>query len=412
MTVKNIFKICAIILLIVYALLGSITLDKTKVDAFLILIFAISFTIRTKENTNLLPISIFLLYCIYSISVGEFLTEGLVGVPMTEVKNLEVYGKTLRILLVFIGILSISYNKKNYKGLIIQCKNNPIIFYGIYFILIGIGFFGIDRTVRSSYSVSISPIYEYSIILFYFAYYYSGKLKKHYILLLILYIFFILQDFYYGGRITALQLVFMMMFTLLNVKMNSKTIIYSSFVGIFLNGLVAAYRSSYSVSGINLGQIFNNLLDNFFVFDTATYSFYASATHVATAQVVDNQLRFNSFLEFIKSVLIGSNNPIGNLTSFVSDNYYSNVGGGIFPTHIYFWSGWFGVVFFSILIAYFINNAQGSSTKKLNKYYLIFLATMPRWFLYNPLNLFRPLIFIFLIGQILVIADKITRKII
>lgn len=409
-----IFKLTLVFLIFIYIGLSEINSYTNKFDATLTLLFSIIFLFKSRKNPLVCLVAFFMFYCNYSIVMGEYIIGGNLGIPLYEVKNTHFYGLTIRILLLFISIITIFYNNKqlNLSEFKLIPKDNVVVFSGIYLILIYIVLFGIKRTELNSYGVSITPLYEYSNLLFLFAYYFSGTSKIRKSLFIILLSIFILQDFYYGGRITSLQLIFLFLLTVFIPRLSFKGILMYGLLGLFINSLVAAYRKDYSLEIADLFGIIPKLINGYFVFDTPVYAYYASATHVAATEIAEFNVRLSSFIEFIKSIVLGSNNVISNVTGYVSINYYQNIGGGIIPTHFYFWLGWLGVIVISIIFVLIFNRLAFPKSDFQKMFFIMVILTVPRWYLYSPLGLFRGSIFFLIILFVSFLSlNVITQKI-
>lgn len=316
-------KLFIISLLLICISFIEINYYTNIVCAILTLVFSGVLLYKARKNLLLILIFGFIFYCNYSIVVGEYIVGGDLGVSFDEVKNPYYYGINIRIILLFTSIVAIFLDPPlNIRKVNLIPKDNIYIFGSIIFILVLILIFGVDRSPLTSYSVRITPIYEYGTILFLFAYYFSGKSNvKRYILLLLM-ILFILQDFYYGGRITSLQLIFLLISVLFSEKFTKKPIntqiILYGVCGVFLYKLIGEYRKAYSLNSVNILDLFRSLISNYFVFDTPIYAYYASATHIAASEVAGLEVRLNSLLAFVKAIFIGSRDINSNITKLVA----------------------------------------------------------------------------------------------
>ncbi|MEI2447355.1 hypothetical protein [Priestia megaterium] len=389
-------KISLILILYLYYSYVDISIQSSKIEAGCVLLLSLIFLFQTKSNLILCLVAFFIFYCNYSIVLGEYLIGGNLGIPVYEVKTTYIYGLTLRTLLLFVLVINLFYKKKDIKitNLEIKLKDNFVLFYGGTIILLYILIFGINRTELSTYSVSITPMYEYSILIFVLSYYYSGGIYIRKVVLSLLMFLFVLQDFYYGGRITSLQLILLFLVTIFVNKLSFKKILMFGLVGIILNSLVGAYRNSFELDRLNLLSVLSDLKDNMFVFDTPVYAYYASATHIAASEIIDSDTKLRSFFAFLGSVFLGDDSEIGNLTLFISNNYFLNIGGGVIPSHFYFWFGWIGVLAIAIIIVIIMNKFAKLEKDYHKLTFLIFIVTVPRWYLYSPLNLIKPILFL------------------
>ncbi|BBC61474.1 hypothetical protein QQG09_04645 [Melissococcus plutonius] len=381
-----------------------------KIEAIVAVLIGVGLVVKSRNCIPLMVAMIFVTYCIYSIVMGEYIaTSSHLGVPLTEVRTQEIYSTTLRILLLFLSIIFIFFPKKINHLFILKPKDNIFIFSFIIMILVYIGIFGIDRTVQTHYMVRISSLYEYSVILFLFAYYSSGNKLVRKTVIGLLMIAFIFQDYYYGGRITSLQIILLAISTLLNGMITKKLALIGSIVGIFVNSLVGVYRNLIHFDFI---AAFLNLKNQLFVFDTPVYAYYASATHVATINYTNISLseRFQSAANFICSIFLGSEENSGNITKYVNDHYYINVGGGIFPTHFYFWFGWLGVILSALIVVGILKITLKTNNTLTMLISISIITTIPRWFLYTPLSLFRNIFLISIFYCLFILGYKFTTQ--
>lgn len=387
----TLIKIVATIFVLLY-LIAFNNMNTMIFDALITLSLSLFWLIKNKKNNLMFSMSLFIFYCIYSITVGEYFLKSSLGVPMSEVNTTYIYGLSIRVLMLFVFIVTLFSDAPNRLSLQMRYKGNDLIYYFLIFVLLLVGLFGVNRNIGLSYKVNTTPIYEYSTILFLFAYYSTGNNKRKKIVISLILFLFALQDFYLGGRITALQLMLIFILCMLDDMLTSKKIIIGAIFGIVLNSAVAIYRLNYSLNQVSIINIAKGLIKNKFVFDTATYSYYASATHIASIEYANAyfSVRLKSLFEFVKAIFIGSNNPISNVTQFISDNYFLNIGGGLFPSHFYFWLGWVGVIFSAIILVVFLNKLMKSNSDYSLLSLAIIVITSPRWFLYSPLVLFRP----------------------
>lgn len=387
--------------------------NTMNLDATISLVISFVWMRRFKDTNLLFIMTLFITYSIYSIVMGEYYFKSSLGVPMTQVNTEDIYAMLIRILTIYIFILAVFINVPPYRFVKMKYNNNAVLYFILLMILILIGLFGVDRSIGTSYTVNTTAIYEYSSILFLFAYYSSGNNRRKKIIVSVILLGFVLQDFYLGGRITALQLIIVFSFCMIDELLNTKRILYGSVIGIVVNSLVGAYRSSYSLDGLSITNLVKNLLDNRFVFDTATYSYYASGTHVAsvTSGKATSSIRLMSFIEFAKSIVFGGGDNLGNVTRFVNDNFFRNIGGGIMPTHFYFWFGWAGVIISAMSIVILVNKMMKKNSDFTILSLTIVAITAPRWFLYNPLLLYRAQFIMGILYLLYMLGNTIILKI-
>lgn len=405
-------KLIIVIFLFTFIYLSDASALTNKFLALLTLLFSLFFLYKSKDNIPVFIIAFFIFYCNYSIVVGEYLSGGELGAPLYEVKTIEIYNLNIKVLLLFISIISLFYKKKkvDLSTFYLKPNNNILLFIIIYIILIFVLIFGINRSELSSYSIRITPLYEYSTLLFLFLYYTSGKSTLRKLMIFFLLSLFIFQDFYYGGRITSIQLILLFVLTFLSKKLSINLIMFTGIAGIFANSLIGAYRVNYSIDMDIISLSIKNITSNLLIFDTPLYAFYSSATHIAASQLVNINERINTLLSFILSIFIGSNNELSDVTRYVTNNYYMNWGGGVFPSHFFFWLSWGGVILGAILVLFFINKVGYSKTIFQQFISIVVIITVPRWYLYTPLSIFRPIFLLSIVFLIFLITQTILSK--
>lgn len=408
-----IIKILLIVILIIYVNLNSITESSNIFEAYLTLLVSVFLLFKGRKNLVLVVMFFFIFYSNYSIILGEYIIGGDLSSPFQEVKNIYYYGVSIRTILLFMVIITLFYDGKlvDYSKQKLIPKDNYIIFYSIIMFLVYILIFEVQRGNLQIYSVRITPLYEYSKILFLFAYYFSGKSIVRKIIFFIFSCLFILQDFYYGGRITSLQLLILLITVAYPEKLTFNKIIIFGFIGIFLNSLVGAYRGSFSFENINPIRLLNAIFHSYFVFDTPVFAYYASMTHIAASEIAKISIRVESFSTFILSVFTGSDDIKGNVSALVSRDYFFNLGGGIYPTHFYFWLGWGGVICSALILILIINRIGNANNDFEKLLYFAVVFIVPRWYLYSPITLFRgALLFVTILFLFFNIINKFTSS--
>jgi len=411
---KFIIKVILYSIVLCIIIVSPIDFLSNYVIALLTLCVSFLLMIKSRKNIVVFVLFMFIFYINYSVIFGEYIIKGNVSVPFYEVKNILNYGIGIKTLFIFSLTLLVFYKPSHLSNTtLIKGNENILIFICLWVFLMFIGVFSIDRTMTQSYEVKITPAYEYSKLIFLLLAYYSGSNRILKTLVVVTSIFFIAQDFYYGGRITSIQLLMMLGLIFGSKVLTVKRIILASLSGLFLSNLVNQYRTTYSFSNINFVEMIDNFKKSYFVFDTATYAYYASATHIAASFRVNKYEELSSFFQFSKGIIFLGSNDSGELSSYVSNNFYFNLGGGIITSHFYFWFGWIGVIFISLFLIYLINLFN---KKKINNEYFMILnvllvSNVSRWYLYSPNQLFKGTL---LMGGAIILfiifANKLSKK--
>lgn len=361
----------------------------TNVVAAIVLVFvSLLWVLKTLNNLPAFLMASFILYVNYSVAVGEFLTTVPTSCPLAEVSDAVTYGTSIRVILIFITLVALFYRPRSYDISVDSLSiRNDFIFLAM-IVALGYLLLQIRQTDRTVYTVAIEPEFEYSRLIFLVTGFLAGAKNWRKLLIITMACLYVLRDAYYGGRVTSVQIIFVLMLTLFVRRLSAAKIWLLSFLGLLGGAYVAAYRSNFFLR-VSFWDTIRLVFSSLFVFDTATYSFYASATHVATVQVVSSDIRINSFLQFLGSIFVGSRFfNLANATR-LSNQYYRNVGGGILPTHFYFWGSWTLVVGSAILFVFFLNRVRYNTSRFARYVFLAVVIATPRWYLYGPISLIR-----------------------
>lgn len=374
--------------------------NSMQIIAFLVLLVNVGIIYKSRRNSYSLLVGFLMLYFNYGIVVGEYLAKNkqpeLNSIRMINNGYYYNLGIVMLLLFLVIYLVFIKVNDKS-KYNAMYFKNNSIIFYSILIALVLICIFCVNRVRGYSYSVNISPIYEYSYILFIFLIRYSNNDGRKKIIIFLIASIFIIQDFYYGGRITSIQISLVIITGFYLNKINIKNLTIGVFIGIIIMSFVSSYRGSYSLDRASIMSVWENLKKDLFVDYTAIYAYNSSITHIAGGDFFNFGYKMKSFFGFIVSIFIGENSEIakmGNVTRLV-DPIYNNIGGGLIFSHFYFWLGWIGIVIGGIVISVILNKLIKGKHQISNLMLIGFIATMPRWYLYSPLAIFRS-VFVFI----------------
>lgn len=380
-------RVLLIALVACYFLFGKDIQYYRELGGGLVLLMSAYLVFVSRVNVGLFSVFLFVAYCNYSVVLGEYFFDGRLGAPLYDVKFTHIYDSLLYLLLAFSSVLTIIYNPSASIDVEDVVVDSPYVFFGAIFVLVLVFIFGVDRGASSGYMVRISSFYEYSVAIFLLAFIVSGLSPARNGFLLIFMGVFALQDLFYGGRITSVQLALLSVITIFARTVKLKHVCLAFVLGVFLLAFVGASR--FGLEGGSLSGAILNIFSNYFVFDTSVYAFYASATHVAASALAGQEAKTQSFISFLLLILLGSVSEGETLTSYVSDNFFPNLGGGFFPSSFFFWFGWVGVVFASAALGLLINKLSRTTTQLGFCLMAILVATAPRWYLYSPGNLLR-----------------------
>ena len=387
--------IVLLLFVLINYLFGSKSQTISIIYAALLMILCLINMYRSKNNILGFIFHLELFYYNYSVVFSRYLHIANEFHAFYKNASIQVLNIGITCLLIFEIIMTFCYSdSKIFKEKYLYAENkNVYISLALLLVAFIIGITCFDWNNYGN-RFSITPYYEYIGILLILGLHYSGynkgKIIKYGYSILIFSL--ILQGLIYGERISALQFFFIWLFYFRGEKLKSKNVIIISLIGIFGMTLVSAYRSTYSISAMDVAAIWNNLRDRLLTFNGADLGYYCSLTFIMVAQKVENSTRVGMFIKFLYSIIVGNSNE-ANLAVFTRQ-YYSHWYGGFYPLFFYFYGGMKLVVIMSYVWCRIVCKCIKENAGKYGKYlyllglYLVCIAA--RWYMYTPLNAFRP----------------------
>lgn len=407
-------RIIVIVTITIIFLINLYAKNSKTINITLILILSLYFLILTRNNIYLFICGFFIAYSNYSILITHYIA------PVYNSYFLSLhYDESnitgINIILVFMILidlfLPLSIKSTHKKNNFIRFKNNNVIYILIYIVLCIILIFAFGRPDIEGERGEPSAFYEYSIILFIIAFYYAGNSKKKKIFLACLIMAFALQNFIFGGRITGIQLLLCYFLLCYAYKYSYKSILMYILIGIFFMSLIGIVRADWS-SFKGFIYIFNQLKELHFSLDTATSSYFTSLTFVKFKNISSTHEIVSQFCRFLLSMLLGGNKVQGSNLASITYDYIVHYYGGVLPFFFYYWFGYLGVCIIGCIVSCFfkiINNIfYNKDHLRLLAIYIS--ATVPRWYLYSPNNLFRGTFLFLLAFGIAYIVDILMKK--
>lgn len=369
--------------------------------SYCILLIDLYLLYKNRHNNLLLVINLIIFFFNYSICAGEYILQNSeLGDDLysTSYGNLYIDGVFLLFIFEFIRLIFFRHKIKNIE---IKTQSSPILFYLIYSFLIYIAIFEVNREYSLAYEVKITPLYEYSTLLFILLLYYCGKSNFRNIIAHLLAVIFIIQDMYYGGRVTSLQLILLFLIMKHKHLMKFEYIIIFFPIATLLFTVIGVYRSNYTFDISLISTTIEEIKSTGFVQDTAICAYLASITHINAHIHTDCFTEFTSFIAFISTIFFGSKasflfgfDPELPDVTTISQHFHWNVGGGLIFTWYYFWFGLSGVIIFTTLMFYTIKKIFYSHKDIFILIAIAITLTLPRWYLYSPLAFLRGPFFI------------------
>lgn len=240
-------------------------------------------------------------------------------------------------------------------------------------------------TADYGHDKSKHPLYEYSIIIPIVIYYFYRVNKFYYFAVL----FFIVKTLIYGGRIEIVQLLlglaYINTYGFKQIEHKKLLVFYLVIFLAFLIGLIRESVLQNILSGNSFFSESDNILIGFspdiiyssiraiFLFDTLNIDF------------VDRS--YSLIAIFFSSIYYDSKVDSLQQLSLFHKEYYESGGGGLIFSFIFSVGGIVALLLILVLLDLLIRN--------LHKYKIIYIfgifvfAAIPRWLLYNPVILFR-----------------------
>lgn len=389
-------------------------------ESVLVILDSVILVMLSRKNIFLVYILGVIAFSNYSICYTNYIVKN-TNTMFTSLSDSDVGFIGLQILFLFIVLIGLFYNYKVNATYFMHFFNSSIVkdnkYYLYHFInivaLVLICAFAYTRPEFSGERGAPSTIYEYSTILVIIGLYFSGDnrfIRFMYIATVFLYA---AQNFIFGGRITGLQLIFILLiFFYGNKKISIKAI--AAFIGLYiLMVTIGELRGDIlSASVTSFSDRLNQIAQTGFALDTAYSSYYTSLQFVLTTELISFGTRLHiGALQLLSYIIGGTLLPEANIANFVSQ-YYFNYMGGVLPFFGYFCFGWIGILIYAILVGIYIsvlNRLPTMVTLQKKQGFLICMgvylsSTAFRWYLYSPNNLLRGIL---LLGIVYFISKKI-----
>jgi len=372
---------------------GSLSL--TAAAAYVIL-FPLYMALLARNNWLLFMLSIFVAYFNFSICAANYLNFGITSY-FAEFKDDAVSSIGLNILLLFLIVMSLFFpaQPENTKSdanfyVIGENENAPVII-GIVAVLLIFFFLGYKSAATEGARGTPSTFFEYSVILFIIGYYYCGRNKYLSLFMTLLLFLFVYRNISGGGRVTAVQLL--LVFFIMNFSYRAKIVKVLPFAVLIwlIAQTVGQERGNFTFS-LQIFDGVGSLLSGHVALDTAYSAYFTSLTFVIVGAITSLAVRLNMFLEFFVSIFLGGSLTPGASVSVYTNQYITNYYGGLLPFYFYFYFGWVGVVITGVIAGLYtkmVSRTNSSSTGFVKCMSVYVVATIFRWYLYSPSNLFR-----------------------
>ena len=248
-------------------------------------------------------------------------------------------------------------------------------------------------------------LYEYAVIFFILGLYYCGTNKFLRALYFVLGVVHCLSTMMIGGRVDAMQILLVLYVFFFFRYYTAKRIVVLMVLGVIFLSIVGVYDDIYDQIVIGdtgalldvLGTAFSNLRSRWLAIDTAYFAWLSSMSFIAYGDMVSWLERGKDLAWYLISQVLGGGVYHAKLCA-VTREYFVHYNGGIFPIYFFYYLGTIGVAFSGWIIARFygfVSKLELPSQKKFSKILGIYvIATMPRWYVYEPTSLLRGVLFL------------------
>jgi hypothetical protein len=366
-----------LVLIQLFSFLGLIYKNYRNGPSIIILVFLFTYYLAP------LP------YLIYDISI----------VPYNKFVDVQSFTNTIYVMTIFIlGVYyfsKFSINLNNYKAVKNKSEYLILLYWGLIFsstifIFVGSPVVNIGENNFSLYQDNLniqSGALEYYFLFMAVGYSLSDK-KINKFLFIIFSIYYLYYTFVCGFRIMMLECIILSTLLFLRKFLTFRFVIVGSILGLFF----MQFHDHLKWGGVNADNLFT-LFVNDEIRTNQTEVFYTS--NVIINSVLSNLIPFGSrfeslMLAFIAIFMPASYLPSANwhpTISMVNLTDFNVGGGGLMPTHFYYWLSVPGIILSSMVTSYVF---KISNMKVKNYFYflgVLLVATSPRWLVYEPIAL-------------------------
>lgn len=386
---------CAI-LFAIYVAFG-LNINIMPYSYICLLMINVYMVLQSRKNFLLFIVFFIILFSNYSIIYSNFIVRlddsMFTDILSERTRNVSINTLTLFNLMLFFFVRWSAVHPLPCKNIFIDhAKQDKVITLLLSIILIVVFFVGFQIPEKEGERGTSSPLYEYSVFFFILYFLYSGGGKKEIYWGLFLVFAYSMQNFIFGGRIYGLQFVLATYIMVFMHRFSMAKVLFAIAVVFILFSIIGAARGELLSGNFDVQSILLSIFQRGFALDTAYSAYFTSTTFVYLDERVDLDVHAALFLDFIKSIFVGSgSNPDSVLPQFSLD-YVTHYFGGLLPFYLYFYLGSFGILLAALLLAFYLNILISLTISLSNFWKCIMVwivSTTFRWYLYSPLPLLR-----------------------
>ncbi|KAA6340157.1 hypothetical protein EZS27_011954 [termite gut metagenome] len=418
----NIYKVLNLLLCILLLLLGYNYYTGIFLT-FLLITLVCVLIIRSYLQKNNICLIIFIYIFIYTyVFIYPFILDYKIAVYTDFMDNKYLY-KSGCLFFIFLSTLNffIKIPKQN-DIKIIQSHNNTLIFIINFIIAIFCMIRGKtgEMILVDGYGNTINEknsLTEYFLIFFVVCLIFSKGARYKKIALYVLAMVFCMRNILYGGRIEIVMLGICLFLWYFQFKIKNKSIILYSIFAFYCFSVFGSIRKNPLIWLSD--EWYRMLIPQFvntshIIVNQEGDINYAASRMIGMVDdgVINFSDRCTSLFYFIVSIITPRSNlpPIAILASY-NNHIFPTGGGGLITGYFYIYFSYIGVFF----IAFFLSKVL-SDYRKFNtsSFYCIYtymiVCTIPRWFAYDPITMFKLSLYGAIISYFFICIDYTVKK--
>lgn len=395
------FDILATVIILIIKIYGEFNIMTMQFIGILLILVSILNCLKTKKNKNLFFLMTLIAFINISIAIYDMILNNL-HAPLWQINNLRFtsynfnFALSLLVSNTIFGFFIYDNNKiKTNTEIKMQNfrKNNKIIcncgcLSLLYILMLGFKFY---MSKNDSYVSVSNPIFEYSIMIVLLVWYYSKDYRIVNLFIKIYMIVFFCLFTILGDRSSTFMMAIMYYQLYLSTKISNKKLIIYVLFFLLIGKTIGIIRTSNT----SIDLLIYNLVNKGFYVDTFSYSYYAGISFVALYSMASNKSIIGiSYFLYQFGIKFGNYWNISVVAKELSPLLY-NQGGGMLPGYIYSFSGFFGVILFSILIGIILRKFYVNAKNKDYIYQMLITSMVFRWYLYSPTTLTKSILVYF-----------------
>ena len=374
--------------------------------------------LKYRYNTSVFICLLFISYSVFSIWIGVYFDTNMRPLFYQQFTKQNIYNIGMQCIFLF-SIVLWNFTRKNrvlrQPQKCCETKDNYLISIicavCTVIILVSNFSFGIDGERASS-----TTLYEYKIVFCIIGMLYGKKSKLLKYMWISIIAVSCMLSFLGGNRVDAIPLIIVVVYFYYN-SIDPKRVVGIAIVGIFLMVAIGAARQTIVTEGLDFKLIVKKIVDEKFTFDTAYWAYIPSLASISISNIVIASEKINLFIGQILYIFGGSKFNSYRLV-FYTKNYYNHVNGFVSPIYFYMWFGLWGAVLFAIIVCGYLKwickkkNKKKSSIKQslIEAVSAYFVASVPRWFLYEPFGLLRGELIVTIVCLAFVFLEQLLAR--